>query len=543
MACSRRTLTGFLVLFGLASFSQAQTSNINSQLTADSDGKEIFQREWVFEPQAAPPQGELTDKQQVAKLMRLPGDGLGPMFNATSCEACHEKGGASGIDHNVTMLTLDPRSDMSGQGDPKKARESLDHLFPSLLSPSGALSFDVVVHEKSARPFYHQIRQGLSNHVPGGIPDQWYSSKDRTVEAVAERPVIAGRSGDLDFYLSQRNSPALFGLGLVDQISRGMLMKIAKSQAIRTKGEITGQLGVGKFGWRAQTPSLDGFVRGACAGELGLQLQGTVQPQDVADETYVSYGTDLNESQVRALTQFVRSLPVPVESLSDTSGPDPRKGKRHFKSIGCNICHVEIVRPARGVYSDFLLHDMGELLQAPSPAPLTRLTTQVTLPKFSADESSLQREIFGRRATVGYYGSRRPPAPYPMARPIEPRFPRGKLPSKVVNTTVPGEITWDQLQREWRTPPLWGVADSAPYMHDGRAETLDAAIRWHGGEAALVTSKYRSLPKESRQELVAFLKSLRSPAQREIPTEMFVADESASQEKLREMAAQVSLFD
>ena len=34
---------------------------------------------------------------------------------------------------------------------------------------------------------------------------------------------------------------------------------------------------------------------------------------------------------------------------------------------------------------------------------------------------------------------------------------------------------------EWRTPPLWGVADSAPYMHDGRANTLSDAIELHGG--------------------------------------------------------------
>ena len=441
------------------------------------------------------------------------------------------------------MLTLDARSDMSGQGDPKKAREALDDLFPTILSASGTLSFDVVVHEKSTRPFYDYIRQGLSDHVPGGIPKQWYQSKERTVEAVAEQPVIAGRSGDLDFYLSQRNSPALFGLGLVDQISRGMLAKLEKSQAIRTKGEITGRLGIGMFGWRAQTTTLDGFVRGACAGELGLQLQGTLQPQDVADTTYVSYGTDLNESQVHALTRFVRSLPAPVESLSSAHGPDPRKGKRVFKSIGCNICHVEIVRPAKGVYSDFLLHDMGILLQAPSPAPMSRLTQQVTLPKFSADNSSLQQEMFGRRPTAGYYGSLNPPAPYPLARPAQPRFPRGKLPQSALKTSFTAEVTWDQLQREWRTPPLWGVADSAPYMHDGRAATLDAAIRWHGGEASQVTSRYRSLPKDTQQELVAFLKSLRSPVHQSVPAKMLATDDSVSQERLQQMAARVSLFD
>ena len=40
------------------------------------------------------------------------------------------------------------------------------------------------------------------------------------------------------------------------------------------------------------------------------------------------------------------------------------------------------------------------------------------------------------------------------------------------------------LPEEWKTPPLWGVADSAPYFHDGGSPTLDAAIRRHEGDAA-----------------------------------------------------------
>ena len=43
--------------------------------------------------------------------------------------------------------------------------------------------------------------------------------------------------------------------------------------------------------------------------------------------------------------------------------------------------------------------------------------------------------------------------------------------------------TRTNLAQEWRTPPLWGVADSPPYLHDGRAYTLEDAIRLHDGEA------------------------------------------------------------
>jgi CxxC motif-containing protein (DUF1111 family) len=61
---------------------------------------------------------------------------------------------------------------------------------------------------------------------------------------------------------------------------------------------------------------------------------------------------------------------------------------------------------------------------------------------------------------------------------------------------------------EWRTPPLWGVADSAPYLHDGRAGTLDEAIRRHGGEAAKTSTRYARLAASDRNALLSFLRSL-----------------------------------
>jgi CxxC motif-containing protein (DUF1111 family) len=64
---------------------------------------------------------------------------------------------------------------------------------------------------------------------------------------------------------------------------------------------------------------------------------------------------------------------------------------------------------------------------------------------------------------------------------------------------------------EWRTPPLWGVARSAPYLHDGRAPTLDIAIRLHGGEATRAADRYAALRDPERDDLLAFLESLGEP--------------------------------
>jgi cytochrome c peroxidase len=64
---------------------------------------------------------------------------------------------------------------------------------------------------------------------------------------------------------------------------------------------------------------------------------------------------------------------------------------------------------------------------------------------------------------------------------------------------------------EWRTPPLWGFRDSGPYLHDGRAATLEQAVALHGGEAAGIAQRFFSLKPVERLKVEAFLKSLSAP--------------------------------
>ncbi|RKY22079.1 MAG: hypothetical protein DRQ55_02185 [Planctomycetota bacterium] len=60
----------------------------------------------------------------------------------------------------------------------------------------------------------------------------------------------------------------------------------------------------------------------------------------------------------------------------------------------------------------------------------------------------------------------------------------------------------------FRTPPLWGIRDTAPYMHDGRAETLVDAIAAHAGEAAGIAAGFASAPVDEQDALLAFLRDL-----------------------------------
>jgi cytochrome c peroxidase len=68
------------------------------------------------------------------------------------------------------------------------------------------------------------------------------------------------------------------------------------------------------------------------------------------------------------------------------------------------------------------------------------------------------------------------------------------------------------LPDEWRTPPLWGVADSAPYFHDGGSPTLETAVLRHHGDAESVTGAFQRLGPADRAAIIAFLKTLRAPA-------------------------------
>ena len=66
----------------------------------------------------------------------------------------------------------------------------------------------------------------------------------------------------------------------------------------------------------------------------------------------------------------------------------------------------------------------------------------------------------------------------------------------------------DASQREFRTAPLWGLSQTAPYFHSGEADTIGEAIRLHDGEAATIVQAYLDRSAADQQALLAFLNSL-----------------------------------
>jgi CxxC motif-containing protein (DUF1111 family) len=355
------------------------------------------------------------------------GDGLGPVFNDTSCVACHSEGGqvgSGGKEHNVKLFTVS--SQVAGQ----PPREG-------------------VIHARAVNAEFKESVSLVKGLFPSPPP----------VSDCAPRPPDR-------LHISQRNTPALFGAKLIDEIPERVIVTQERSERLRwgwAKAEDESKpVGralrlpngrVGRFGWKAQTASLSDFVQAACANELGLGNPGQSQPRPLTKPDYKPAGLDLTLEQCNQLTAFCASLPRPVERQPD----DPavckaaQEGKKLFSKVGCADCHAPNLGSADGIYSDLLLHRMGPELVA-----------------------------------GGSYNER----PIPL-----PDFPSGDGPQP----------------SEWRTPPLWGVADSGPYLHDGRAATLDDAIKMHGGQGARSAQRFAALERLGREQLIAFLMTLRAP--------------------------------
>ncbi len=79
---------------------------------------------------------------------------------------------------------------------------------------------------------------------------------------------------------------------------------------------------------------------------------------------------------------------------------------------------------------------------------------------------------------------------------------------EILPTAAAGIEDGDARQREFRTAPLWGLSQTAPYFHSGEADTIDEAVRLHDGEAAVVVQAYLALSAADQQALLAFLNSL-----------------------------------
>jgi hypothetical protein len=149
---------------------------------------------------------------------------------------------------------------------------------------------------------------------------------------------------------------------------------------------------------------------------------------------------------------------------------------------------------------------MGPTLADPIPAEATfEFRADAPLPKGAADKVAMTRSENLPLRPRGYYGESS----------LASLLGGGSSTIIAVNPKTGRRsefgLVSTNTEQEWRTPPLWGVADSAPYLHDGRADSLIDAISLHGGEADASMKKFFELPITERMAVLEFLCCLRAP--------------------------------
>jgi CxxC motif-containing protein (DUF1111 family) len=377
--------------------------------------------------------------------------GLGPVFDNTSCEACHVgdgRGSPPAIEGGQFTSMLF-RSSISGQdanGGPLGIPAGFGgQLQMQAVSPS-LPDIQAVIHYVGAQGsftdgthFVLQVPHYIITGVYPGLPT--------------------------DFLFSPRVAPVVFGLGLLEAVPDQLILSKSDPRDADRDG-ISGrvnlvydavhqQRAVGRFGWKANTPNLMQQTAGAFNGDMGItsDLFPTESCAGRSKEPGCNnrHSAEVNAQTVADVAFYTQTLAVPARRHLDD--PSTNRGENIFYAVGCNGCHTPTLRT--GVlpglpevsnqvihpYTDLLVHDMGPGLADGRP-------------DFQASGS------------------------------------------------------------EWRTPPLWGIGlvqtvnGHTRFMHDGRARSLLEAVLWHGGEAGATRDRVKRLTSQDRDALIAFLQSL-----------------------------------
>ncbi|WEX77697.1 c-type cytochrome [Sinorhizobium numidicum] len=413
-------------------------------------GKALFEKLWVSSPSST-----------------QASDGLGPLYNARACESCHLRDGrgrppegAADATSMFYRLARPPRD--NAERDMIAAHEALN--FPDPVY--GAQLQDSAVPGLAAEG---RVKIAYTEH-PVTLADGETISLRKPHYAVAD---IGYGEMDPATTLSPRVASPMIGLGLVEAIHAADILARAdpddrdrdgiSGRAALVRDRKTGSIALGRFGWKAQNPSVRQQTADAFATDIGISTPdvdrslGDCSPAQTACLALPT-GVQARLGPVEApdpvlglVTFYSSNLAVPARRRA--SFPETLTGKQIFYEKGCAGCHTPKYVTRRDAphkeqafqliwpYSDFLLHDMGEGL---------------------AD----------------------------------------------------GQEVGVANGREWRTPPLWGigltrtVSGHTFLLHDGRARNFTEAILWHGGEAEKARNAFAALSKDDRQALLAFLESL-----------------------------------
>jgi CxxC motif-containing protein (DUF1111 family) len=298
--------------------------------------------------------------------------------------------------------------------------------------------------------------------VTGGIFDPLESLGGSLLQRFALDPSARERVPPEANVVAERQSTPLFGLGLIEAIPDAAITanaNRAKPDGIAGRAAMivdvaTGERRVGRFGWKAQQATLLAFAGDAYRNELGItnRFFPTENAPNGNQALLAAFDTAADpEDDVDPATG--RGDVDALEDFMRLLAPPPRAqatassraGEGLFQAINCTGCHTP---------------------------------TLVTGPNRIA--------ALDRKAVALY----------------------SDLLLHDMGALGDGIAQADAGMREMKTPPLWGLRASAPYLHDGRAVTIEQAVRQHDGEARRVRERFEALNPAQRRQLLDFLGTL-----------------------------------
>lgn len=409
----------------------------NSDLLSFFGGNSLFEQAWVTAPASTTAR-----------------DGLGPVINARACANCHDFDGRGHVpefdgdlNHGLLLRLNQAQKNEFGAyiGDPVYGGQLQDQSISNVIAEG---NFKITYADKI-------IEYPDGNQVALRVPSYEFTN-------------LGYGEMDVNTKISPRIANQMIGLGLLEAISEEDLSLNVDEFDADSDG-ISGRFNQvydyknnatvnGRFGWKANQPSLEQQIAGAFQGDMGLTSKIFqdenctigIDCESIINGNNEGEDYEISDNALELVTFYSSTLAVPIRRDFDTE--ETIEGKKLFFEAKCNACHVQkyvtgshaisaleeqIIYP----YTDLLLHDMGDDL---------------------ADE-------------IGDF----------MATP-----------------------------NEWRTPPLWGlglietVNGHTELLHDGRARNVEEAILWHGGEAQNAKETFMSYSENQRQRVIDFINTL-----------------------------------
>ena len=379
-------------------------------------------------------------------------DGLGPVFNRVSCSACHTRDGRGRA----------PMNDETG----------FDSMLLRVSVPGKAADGGPNPHPAYGDQINDQAILGVPPEMRIHISWETVSGKyDDGTSYELKKPVFTfsgfafGPLGP-QAMISPRVASQVIGLGLLDAVYDNDILKRAdpddkdgdgiSGRANWVPDPVTGKLALGRFGWKANQPSVLAQDAAAAFGDMGLTT--TLHPEQNCMPSQTACRAAPHGGEPEISDVFLEKLVFYSKTLAVPARRDPESaqiiaGSKLFASAGCAACHtptmttghkadpISLANQTFHPFTDLLLHDMGPELADGRPDYLA-------------------------------------------------------------------------TGNEWRTPPLWGIGlisqvnDHQQLLHDGRANGVAEAILWHGGEAAAARDRFKALGARERADLVAYVNSL-----------------------------------